>query len=106
MRTATAQLEVARGRVAAEAPELRAELEGWRSELAGVESEKEQIWKELPPAAQTAYSRQRVQPAVAEVRNNQCTACRVTVTSSGMQVLRKGDEIVRCENCGRILVPA
>jgi predicted nucleic acid-binding Zn-ribbon protein len=106
MRTATAELEAARSRVAGEAPGLRAVLEGWRSELAEVEAEKEQIWAELPPAAQTAYSRQRVQPAVAEVRNNQCTACRVTVTSSGMQMLRKGDEIVRCENCGRILVTA
>ena len=33
--------------------------------------------------------------------------CRVTVTSSGMQTLRKGlDELVHCENCGRILVLA
>ncbi|MEA2669221.1 MAG: C4-type zinc ribbon domain, partial [Chloroflexota bacterium] len=24
--------------------------------------------------------------------------------SSGMQMLRKGDEIVHCEHCGRILV--
>jgi predicted nucleic acid-binding Zn-ribbon protein len=43
-------------------------------------------------------------PRVAQVVNNQCTACRVTVTSSGMQMLRKGDEIVHCEHCGRILV--
>jgi predicted nucleic acid-binding Zn-ribbon protein len=46
----------------------------------------------------------RMNPRVAEVVNNQCTACRVTVTSSGMQMLRKGDEIVHCEHCGRILV--
>jgi len=30
----------------------------------------------------------------------------VTVTSSGMQALRKGEEIVQCDNCGRILVIA
>jgi predicted nucleic acid-binding Zn-ribbon protein len=46
----------------------------------------------------------RMSPRVAQVVNNQCTACRVAVTSSGMQMLRKGDEIVHCEHCGRILV--
>ena len=46
-----------------------------------------------------------IQP-VAEVARNQCLVCHVTVTSSGMQALRKGEEIVQCENCGRILVIA
>jgi predicted nucleic acid-binding Zn-ribbon protein len=106
MSVATAELEAARARAAAEAPGLRDELEAFRSELAEVESAKEQIWAEVPVAARTAYTRQRVQPAVAVVANNQCTACRVTVTSRGMQMLRQGDEIVHCEHCGRILVLA
>jgi predicted nucleic acid-binding Zn-ribbon protein len=55
-------------------------------------------------AAQTAYSRMRMRPAVAQVINGQCAACHVTVTSSGMQLLRKGEGLVHCENCGRILV--
>jgi predicted nucleic acid-binding Zn-ribbon protein len=106
MKAATAELEAARSRVAAEAPELREELDGWQAELSQVEAEKEQVWTDLPQEARTAFTRLRVQPAVAEVKNNQCTACRVTVTSSGMQILRKGEGIVHCENCGRILVLA
>ena len=106
MRVATAELEAARSRAAEEAPGLRGQLEDLGSELAEVVAEKEQIWAEVPAAARTAYTRQRVQPAVAVVANNQCTACRVTVTSRGMQMLRQGDEIVHCENCGRILVLA
>ena len=106
MREATAELDAARAQAAAEAPGLESDLSGFRSELAEVEAEKEQVWAEVPPAARTAFTRQRVNPAVAEVRNNQCTACRVTVTSRGMQMLRQGDEIVHCENCGRILVLA
>ena len=106
MRAATMALEAERRRASEEAPGLREELEGFRSELAEVVAEKEQVWAEVPTAARTAYSRQRVNPAVAEVKNNQCTACRVTVTSSGMQVLRTRDDIVHCENCGRILVLA
>jgi predicted nucleic acid-binding Zn-ribbon protein len=106
MRAITAELQSARARAAAEAPGLQSELEEQRADLAGVEAEKDQIWSEVSPAAQRAFTRQRVQPAVAEVRNNQCTACRVTVTSRGLQMLRQGDEIVNCENCGRILVIA
>src|SRR5207245_9706904 len=105
-REATTELKAARAQAAAEAPGLQEELDGFRSELAEVEAEKEQVWAEVPAAAKTAFTRQRVHPAVAEVRNNQCTACRVTVTSRGMQMLRQGDEIVNCENCGRILVLA
>ena len=106
LREVSSELEAARARVAAEAPGLQAELDELRAELAGVEAEKDQVWAEVPPAARTAFTRQRVHPAVAEVANNQCTACRVTVTSRGMQMLRQGDEIVHCENCGRILVLA
>ncbi|HSS92434.1 MAG TPA: C4-type zinc ribbon domain-containing protein [Candidatus Dormibacteraeota bacterium] len=48
----------------------------------------------------------RAHPPIAEVDRNQCLACHVTVTSSGMQALRKGNDIVHCENCSRILVIA
>jgi predicted nucleic acid-binding Zn-ribbon protein len=104
VRQGTAALEEARRRSAAEEPDLRKELVGWRKELARVEAERDAVWQEVPPVAQTAYSRMRMYPPVARVLNNQCQACRVTVTSSGMQKLRQGDELVHCENCGRILV--
>lgn len=107
MRTVTASLAEAKSRSAAEEPALKQELEVARAELAEIEAERDEIWSEVPPVAQAAYKRQRAQPPVARVVGNQCTACRVTVTSSGMQTLRKGlDELVHCENCGRILVLA
>ena len=102
----TANLDEARVRSAAEDPDLQENLEAWSSELAEVVAEKDEVWSRVPPAAQAVYSRQRMHPAVAEVVNNQCAVCRVGVTSSGMQILRKGDELVRCEHCGRILVQA
>ncbi len=106
VREATASLDDCRRRSKADEPALREELAGHRAELESVESEKKQLWAQLPPGFQSAYSRTRVNPAVAEVDHNQCLACRVTVTSSGMQVLRKGDEVVHCDNCGRLLVIA
>ena len=104
VREAIADLEQVRRQSASEEPELREELMAWNRELAEVESERDAIWEQVPKTAQTAYSRMRMQPAVAQVINGQCAACHVTVTSSGMQMLRKGDELVHCENCGRILV--
>lgn len=107
VRVASANLEEARSRSRAEEPDLKEELEAARAELVEVEAERDSIWAEVPRAAQSAYTRTRPQPPVARVLNNQCTACRVTVTSSGMQVLRKGlEDLVHCENCGRILVLA
>jgi len=104
VREATSQLAAARTQSASEEPEIRSELETWTAELAEVESERDTVWEQVPPGAQGAYSRMRMRPAVAQVINNQCSACHVTVTSSGMQKLRGGDELVHCENCGRILV--
>jgi predicted nucleic acid-binding Zn-ribbon protein len=98
------QLEEAQRRAAAEQPALQQELESQQADLNAVEAERDQIWSQVPPAAQTAFTRVRVRPVVAPVERNQCQVCHVTVTSSGMQMLRKGDEIVHCENCGRILV--
>lgn len=107
VRTATANLAEGRKVSLAEEPDLKEELATAQTELAEVEAERDEIWSQVPPAAQAAYKRQRAQPPVARVVGNQCTACRVTVTSSGMQTLRKGlDELVHCENCGRILVLA
>ena len=104
VRETTAQLEEARHRAASEAPGLKEELASKQAELSAVDSERDDVWSQVPPAAQTAFMRVRVRPVVAMVDRNSCQVCHVTVTSSGMQMLRKGDEIVHCENCGRILV--
>ncbi len=107
VREATAGLAEARTLSAAEEPAMKEDLASWRSELADVEAQRDQVWAEAPPETQSAYSRTRVQPAVTRVLSNQCAGCHVTVTTSGMQLLRRGsDDLVRCENCGRILVLA
>jgi predicted nucleic acid-binding Zn-ribbon protein len=103
-REAAEHLDEARTRSTADEPTLRRDLESWQAEFATVQADSQAIWSQVPSPAQNAYLRVRAHPPVAEVDRNQCLACHVTVTSSGMQMLRKGDEIVHCENCGRILV--
>jgi predicted nucleic acid-binding Zn-ribbon protein len=106
VKTAERALEQAQRESTSEEPALREELEEWRTELAVVTAERDEVWAQLSPGDQAVFSRVRVRPAVALVAGSQCSACHVAVTSSGMQVLRKGDALVLCENCGRILVRA
>jgi uncharacterized protein len=103
---ASERLQDARSRSASDEPQLRRDLEAWQAELASVKAGSEAAWAQITPAAQNAYLRVRVHPPVAEVNHNQCLVCHVTVTTSGMQALRKGEEVVHCDNCRRILVIA
>jgi uncharacterized protein len=103
---ASERLQETKTRSAGDEPALRQDLESWQSELGSVKADSEAIWGQVTAAAQNAYLRVRAHPPVAAVDHNQCMACHVTVTSSGMQALRKGEDIVHCENCSRILVMA
>lgn len=102
-----AELTAARERTAAAAPELRSRLERSEAELAQLEAERDATWERIPADWQQVYRRvqSRTADPVAEVLGGQCQACRVAVTSSGMQVLRRGG-LLQCDNCRRILVVA
>ena len=106
VREASARLDDASTRFAGDEPELRRELESLQAELDTVKTDSAAAWAQIPAAFQSAFLRIRAHPAVAEVDHNQCQECHVTVTSSGMQALRKGEDVVHCENCGRVLVIA
>ena len=99
------ELSAARERTAIAAPELRARLERMEAELGGVEADRDATWAQLPADWQTGYRRirSRTPDPVAEAVGGQCQACRVSVTSSGMQTLRRAG-LLQCDNCSRILV--
>src|SRR5215831_19799044 len=103
----TRELEAAREKAAAAAPELRQRLEQLQAELVQIEADRDETWAQVPADWQLAYRRvrERLPDPVAEVAGNQCQACHVAVTSSGMQALRRAG-LLQCDNCGRILVVA
>jgi predicted nucleic acid-binding Zn-ribbon protein len=100
-------LQAVRARATEKAPVLRDRIAGEEAELAAAEKEAAATWDQLPPDWRTAYQRveARVPNPIAEVVGNKCQACRVAVTSNGMQVLRRAG-LIQCDNCGRILVVA
>ncbi|MBA3247710.1 MAG: zinc ribbon domain-containing protein [Pyrinomonadaceae bacterium] len=75
-------------------------------------AERERLLAELPKPMGALYSRisTRIRDgiAVAEARNSSCTACFMTLRPQVMSEIRRGEEIIICDNCNRILyyVPA
>lgn len=69
--------------------------------------DREQVFANLPKAMSTMYSRisARIRDgvAVAEARNRSCTACFMSLRPQVMAEIRRGEEIITCDNCGRIL---
>jgi uncharacterized protein len=106
LRQRRAELSAAQKRAEDAAPGLRVRLEDLGSQRTAVEEERKEVWAQVPPAHQGVYGRLRMQPAVAAVSGGKCSACHVTVTTKGMQMLRRDEGFVYCDNCGRLLVLA
>ncbi|MGH9593002.1 MAG: zinc ribbon domain-containing protein [Bryobacteraceae bacterium] len=61
----------------------------------------------LPAATLTTYERARKKwhgLAIAEATNGRCAACQIMLRPQYFQDLRKGDQLLTCESCGRILI--
>jgi predicted nucleic acid-binding Zn-ribbon protein len=102
-----AALDEVRSAAQDRAPDLEARLGEARAGLDATRAELASTWEQLPGEWQVAYQRVKAvrSDPVAEAMDGQCQGCRVAVTSSGMQALRRAG-LVRCDNCGRILVVA
>ncbi|MBS1875132.1 MAG: hypothetical protein JSU00_18100 [Acidobacteria bacterium] len=77
-----------------------------RKSLAEAAAARAEAAAQVPPALLKLYERVRKkwpgQP-VAEVQEGQCTRCFIKLRPQHFQDLRRGDEVLTCESCGRIL---
>jgi predicted nucleic acid-binding Zn-ribbon protein len=75
--------------------------------LASSRAERERLVATLPKPMGALYvrisARIRDGVAVAEARNGACMACFMALRPQAMAQVRRGDEVVTCENCNRIL---
>ncbi|CAN5694134.1 zinc ribbon domain-containing protein [soil metagenome] len=94
---------------------LKAFDEETRQQVAQLDSsraERERVFNTLPKPTSAHYKRISVRIrdgiAVAEARNGACMACFMALRPQAMSQVRRGEEVVTCENCNRILyyVPA
>lgn len=76
-------------------------------ELGRRRAERERLFATLSPAAKALYQRisTRIRDgvAVAEARNGSCSACFISLRPQVMSEIRRGEEIIQCDNCNRIL---
>ena len=83
-----------------------------QQELDAARAERERLLNELPKPMSALYkrisSRIRDGVAMAEARNGACTACYMALRPQIMADVRRGTEVITCDNCNRILyyVPA
>jgi predicted nucleic acid-binding Zn-ribbon protein len=83
-----------------------------QQELDKARAERERLLNELPKPMSALYkrisSRIRDGVAMAEARNGACTACYMALRPQIMADVRRGAEVITCDNCNRILyyVPA
>jgi uncharacterized protein len=69
--------------------------------------ERERVMGSLPKAMSSLYARisNRIRDgvAVAEARNGACMACFMALRPQAMAQVRRGEEVITCDNCNRIL---
>jgi uncharacterized protein len=84
-----------------------AQIETERAEFEEETTRRREMFATLPARLATVYDRlaQRSRDgiAVAEVVNGSCSACYIQLRPQVQLNVKKGDEIVTCENCSRIL---
>ena len=79
----------------------------WSEDLEERRRERERMFAALPPGIKATYQRivARIRDgvALAEARNGSCSACFMALRPQLMSQIRRGDEIIICDNCNRIL---
>jgi predicted nucleic acid-binding Zn-ribbon protein len=112
--TATAGVKTAEKKVAEEEArlkqgegELDREAAALEQTLAALTQDRDQVRPRVPASILSRYDRlvgAREGVAVAEVRKGACGACFRGLTPHALQEMRRGESILTCEACGRILV--
>jgi uncharacterized protein len=76
-------------------------------QLAARRQERDRLMETLPKHVSATYKRisTRIRDgvALAEARNGSCSACFMALRPQVMAEVRRGEEVIMCENCNRIL---
>ena len=101
------EVEKLRGEMEASFKVFDQQVQQQQKELEQARVDRERLLKELPKAMSTLYNRisARIRDgvAVAEARNGACTACYMALRPQIMADVRRGEEVITCDNCNRIL---
>jgi uncharacterized protein len=76
-----------------------------RKEIEKLKQERARVVAEMSPRVVSEYERIRKNrgAAVAEAVEGRCSKCNITLRLQYLQELKRGDRLMTCESCGRIL---
>lgn len=108
VKTAQAALEVEKKQVESEKERARERTAADEQELAGDQARRAEVSRSMDPKVRADYERIRKKwhggQVVAEAIDGRCTACQIALRPQFFQDLRRGEEIMFCESCGRIML--
>jgi predicted nucleic acid-binding Zn-ribbon protein len=106
LKAAEAELKTQQGAIAADRKTLDAEAASLQQKVDETTTVRDAEAKELSPTALRLFehvSKQRKGLAVAEARDGGCTVCHVRMRPQMFNEVRRGENLIQCESCLRIL---
>ena len=77
-----------------------------QTQLVQLRAERVEVTGKLPPATVSTYQKIRRKwnsVVIAEAVDSRCSACQIVLRPQYLQDLKRGDELMLCESCGRFL---
>lgn len=106
VKSAEAALEREARQVEEEKTSARLRSEQDRQELERIRAERRELVAQIEPSLMALYEKCRKKfhgIAVSDATEGRCSACQLDIRPAVYQDLRRGDKVLTCENCGRIL---
>jgi predicted nucleic acid-binding Zn-ribbon protein len=106
VKKAEAALKEEKALVEAEQKRARERTAVDQAQIAQLRAERAELAAKLPPATLSSYDRIRKKLngiAIAEAVAGRCSACQIVLRPQYVQDLRRGDQLMTCEVCGRFL---
>jgi predicted nucleic acid-binding Zn-ribbon protein len=105
----TPEMEVRRQEVDRQLAALQERVESSRTQIDQLREQRPALYATLSAEARSNYdrlSRMKSGTALSEARDYSCQSCRMSLRPQVFNDIRRGDRIITCENCGRILYHA
>ena len=102
----TPDMEVRRVELDRQLGDLRTRVTNAEARVAELLGQRPDIYGSLSADARSDYdrlSRMKSGLALAEARNHSCLGCRMSLRPQVFNDIRRGEKVITCENCGRIL---